>query len=451
MFKLMILAVILNLSFPLSASAEVLRFSQVTKIHDTSGNIKDSETFAIVSLSPDKFSVREADREIIYDFSNNYQYTINHEKQTYHSVPIYYIINFRGKEKRNREFLNELFKQLEKGDKITLPKKREIISDKTRQFDLEMAFSIGRDSAVTSKTVQKTKTQNTSFFFNGKKAAEFETGSFVIPAAFKNMYFKYILYTQNLHPFIIEDYLSREKLFEKLNYTFKPGLEGEYQVNVTTARDGIIFQEGDLGIPGNYLETCGINKDICRLYSLVKGGSLKISEQRFIDEIDEHLRRNDQLTAFLTANEYMLQYGIKQTGLFKKIISDNNDEQLTEVMSAINQQPSKEEAEKAIAVLEEAAAQNTKKGYVLYIFMANHYYSLGKFDEGYHYMLKALQKNPFIVGAYVDLSKVFFEAYDTEKAWFILDLAYKINPEHYMNKGAEVLKDKLRERHPEYF
>ncbi|KIE05623.1 hypothetical protein NF27_DP01670 [Candidatus Jidaibacter acanthamoeba] len=450
MFKLVILIAILSLSFRVSASAEVLQFAQITKIHDTSEGINDKESLAVVSLAPDKFSIRVADREIIYDFSNNYQYTVNHEKQTYDSVPIYYIINFRGKEKQNREFLNELFKRLEKDDKVTIPKKRKIISDKIRQFDLEMAFSIGRDSAVTSKMVQKTKTQNTSFFFNGKKAAEFETGSFIIPAAFKNMYFKYILYTQNLHPFMIEDHLSREKLFEKLNYTFKPGFEGERRVDVAIQPESISFQEGDIKIPVNYREDCSIGKNICELYYAVKYGSLKISEQQFINEIKEHLLKEDRLSAFLTANEYMLQYGVQQVELFKKIISDNNDEQLIEVMSAIDRQNSKESTHNALTMLEEAAAQNTKKGYVLYIFMANHY-SLGKFDESYHYMLKALQKNPFIVGAYVDLSRVFFEAYDTEKAWFILDLAYKINPEHYMNKGAEILKDKLRQKHPEYF
>ena len=451
MFRFVFISIFLSLVFPCLASAQVLRFVEEAKIHDSSNNTEDKEVLSIISISPYKFSVQLFDREIIYDFLSNYQYEVNHGEKTYSKVPLYHVINYRGMEKQSRESINKMLQGLEKSGKEINQTDPKNTPDCMSQFELEMMFSTVNDFVAASKIVEKAVGQNTKFYYNNEKVAEVENSSFAIPAKFKNMYYKYILYTQNIHPHIIEKHIAEKKLFKKLEYRYKPGLEGERQVSITTMSNMMIAEKKVIGVPKDYLEKCSIDEDLCELYSLIEDKSQKVSQRKFIDEIDEHLRRNDQLTAFLTANEYMLQYGIQSVDLFNKIFDQGDDDRLFEVVEAINHQPSKEEAEKAIAVLEKAAARNTKKGYMLYIFMANHYFSLGKFDEGYHYILKALQKNPFIVGAYVDLSKVFFEAYDTEKAWYILDLAYKINPEHYMNKGAEILKDKLRQKHPEYF
>ncbi len=67
-----------------------------------------------------------------------------------------------------------------------------------------------------------------------------------------------------------------------------------------------------------------------------------------------------------------------------------------------------------------------------------------------HY-LKAIEANPCLTGAYVDLAKILQSQFQTYQAWKCWEIARSIAPDHQMVKGFIQLEKQLLTMHPEFF
>jgi tetratricopeptide (TPR) repeat protein len=108
-------------------------------------------------------------------------------------------------------------------------------------------------------------------------------------------------------------------------------------------------------------------------------------------------------------------------------------------------------ARAAAETLEQLRKRSDPHGYVVAIFEANTMRSLGQSSRAMDLFTGALQADPFITGAWVDLGSTYYEDFMAAEAWACWDAARALKPDHPFIDGINDQERKLRTEHPEFF
>lgn len=111
-----------------------------------------------------------------------------------------------------------------------------------------------------------------------------------------------------------------------------------------------------------------------------------------------------------------------------------------------------EEAEKALKTLTALRAKSQSPyAYLLDVFAANHQASLRHPAEARQLFLTALNANPYLMGAWFDLGKLYYSTFETEAAWACWDAGRALSPGHPFGKNIDTMERQMASDHPELF
>ena len=398
-----------------------------------------------LSFMPNGFSVRSDTTEKIYDFKARQLLFIDHEKQTYLLSSLYAVPAFKIYEKKNREMMAEVMQ------KAGLPEKA------VGKFELEMIFGAEANSEIAGAISFKTEDGKTGAYYKGEEVASYQSSAQRLSAVQQELFRKYLAYEHALHPAIAAHIAAESTIFSSLSYrnkAFGPPYLVERQYSLTETQPA----DGNAGrLPDSYKRIFAGDKRLNAVLELSQTAKQAVLAD-YLQLMEERLAAQDYRGVALVFFEYSIHYGDKeglsQLGPFlKKALQDAPESSSArEMLAAIRQTPkTKEEAVKAVAVLEKMRGENMTHGYVLNIFQANYEAALGNGAKAIGLILESLQQNPFLAGAYKDLGDKYLQSYRMMDAWACWDRMREIAPHHGLTVPVNTFESQLRQQFPEYF
>ena len=289
------------------------------------------------------------------------------------------------------------------------------------------------------------------FYSHGDKALiSYSTEGSSVNEAEMNRFILFMRYRYGIHPDILVDLQKEGEIpnildvgrfntasFEKFELKLKSFDHTDYRYAITQEERS---KEADDALIQIHAKASGIDNDAYRkrCMSLLPDAIQLAKEEKYLDSM-------------LLFFEYTLAAGEqlpKEFYEFKSALASDKDVAL--LFASISPQ-SKAAAEKAVDDLLRLANKSNEAKEVAWIFRANILTSLRKTDEAKELFLKALSKNPLIVGAWKDLGDIYYSQYESAQAWLCWDTGRSINPKHHLFTSIYGFEKKLRDDHPEFF
>ena len=407
--------------------------------------VKSEEVKSVVTLADDRFAVKSGDKEEIYDFISRKIISIDHGKKTYETISLYAIPAFKFYEKKNQEVLF-----------LMMPKETGIKMGNVRPFDLESQFGAGKNSTVAASISDKMDGAVRRFSLDGAEVASYSLTDMAVPADRKDEYARYFAHKQSLHPAIVEKALAEGRFLGMLSHSHNSVLPEKVDYTATIeAKAGVA--EIVAQAPHDYQRVYASNK---RLNDIIRRSMTEkeMSKEEYTATMKSLLDAGDNPGVVMLFMEYTVQHGtegIENLADFLKAALEADKakgDRLGYVVAAIRRNPeSKEEAERVIAILEEARAQNYTHGYIINVFLGNTYAAMKQGPKGMEMIVEALERNPFLVGAYKDLGDKLMTAYEMPDAWACWDRMREIRPEHMLSGTVTDMETRLVADFPQYF
>lgn len=145
--------------------------------------------------------------------------------------------------------------------------------------------------------------------------------------------------------------------------------------------------------------------------------------------------------------EYQTGDGISLAQLLKKVelvaADDTKTRQYFEALSG--------DSEETRKLLESSELVGYQKLYVMEYLLGNKLLHEGAIDEADLYLGKALNRNPWLASAYVDLGRIYMARFDNPTAWELFRAAQNISPTHQELRPITALEKKLAQDFFDFF
>lgn len=284
------------------------------------------------------------------------------------------------------------------------------------------------------------------YYYRGNLYATVEYGN-AFPPLYERTMEKALIFLYRLHPYLRSEILASKKMVKKL--IIIDAAEGRKTKFMLESSKEVDYEPE---IPSTYKRVFDPKSPIKNLQEKIitpeKLPPLPTKDAVFA-ESKKMLKRGEQVDAFLNMNEYMFTSGDECLEEMKFILKDSKDNP-TLVKLGNNISPAnEEEAEEALAQLKTIDLSKLKKGYVAEIFIGDVKDQIGQ--DGLPDFLKALNKNPYMTGAYVDLGMHFLQKDDFNNAWGAFEMFRKIMPNHRFGESIVANEKRLEEKYPECF
>ncbi|MBK7362487.1 MAG: hypothetical protein IPJ01_09325 [Micavibrio sp.] len=321
-------------------------------------------------------------------------------------------------------------------------------------FELEAIFGDNSKTEAGQKIQTIEHTGGYKFLYDGEDVTAYAVSDQAIRDELKDSYKKYLIYEHTIHPAILENMAGRN-IFNSLSYRNKQEVPFLTEKNFTVSAFNNA-PSSTIAVPQDYQKNYGFDE---RLDKVIKM-SLTEKEKTVDDyaaEMNKLLEDKQYLEASLVFHEYATHTGGKDIDKIKAIIQRifseaPAEEGVQQLAAAISQPPSsKEHLQKAIEIIEAVRSKNTPHSYVLNIYLANYVDVLGQTAKAQDLILEALEKNPFIAGAYKDLGDKYFKSFHMQDAWTSWNQMRSINTGYPLATPVNELEMQILEKHPVYF
>lgn len=424
-----------------------VQFDVQYAVSERGGNAKEQvkaiEGTSIVTIEPAKISIRDGNKEKIYDFFDGTLNDVDHQAKSITRISLNAIPMFKEYEGKNRQVLS------------AAGKSAGIKNLEEDPFYIESVFGSIPGSDVAGKIKFKTDGGRTDVSYNGDAVASYAISGQGISPKLRDAYMKYILYSHDIHPEIRKSIGATGAYLAQLSYTNKsklPVIE-DRRYSMTGFRVPVA---GRIEIPQAYQVNFAPDKRLDQIIKASQDRKMKSVEDYNI-ALSGFLSERKYMEALCVFNEYILETGgadiQKIQGSINQLFTDAPaNSGVPQLAAAIVQAPeSKEKITAAIKILEDARAKGVPNCHVLNVFLANHLAVMGQNHKARDLIIEALQQNPRMTGAYKDLGDKYLADYDMVNAWASWDQARKINPNHMLNAEIAKLEHTVRQRNPAYF
>jgi hypothetical protein len=119
------------------------------------------------------------------------------------------------------------------------------------------------------------------------------------------------------------------------------------------------------------------------------------------------------------------------------------------VMAAMSQ-PKKEQMDDVEKLLAKIDRSKLKHSEAIDVLLANDFAGVGSPQRGQELMIKALTKNPLLVGAYIDLMQIMIMQFQMP-AWECAEIARELNPNYSRIKEIDQREQQIQTLFPHYF
>jgi len=312
---------------------------------------------------------------------------------------------------------------------------------------MEHLFSLTSKKAT--KLKRKKRNSRILFKHKDKELLKYSLKGESVEKEVKEQFLMFLRYRFGIHPKILLELEDLDSIPKKLVvYRYDVGKE-RFDLELVSKYDNAVRPTSEF--------TFVINSENNKLFEL----SEKVAnsgEEDYLNacvSLKEKAIKNAEDKDSLNSMSLFLAYSLasgkqmpEEYFTFKEEMKKSKDVQL--LLSAINPK-SKEAIEKAVEDLEllsEAAEEGLP---AILIFKANNLTSLGKHNAAIESFLAALSMEPMIVGAWKDIGDIYYENYDTEKAWLCWDAGRSLNKNHKLFREIDEFEYMLQREHPEFF
>ena len=436
-----------------AAETSVLQFTCETKSTVKSEKTKNKpakttvdKTSELTTLLADQYAVEDENSIRIHDLPNLLVTIYNHQNSSYVQYNPISVLAYRVMELENRVHMSNMFM----GAGMT-----EML-DAYDLFKLESLFVIelpGQDNEQKrGKLSHKKSGYKLTCKHNGKTICKVTFSKQQIPDELKTIFARYFTYKYEIHPqfqrLIIED----GRFPKQIDYQYDTGFKSAKVI--VNFKDFKYLDTNTTLAPADYKpERSKTSTFDANLTAIETGQQLpnRITDQEFEEFAGNAMKNKQYLDAMLALIEQGLQEDNDyQTKASQIIPIAQNDPQFilfSQAMSISNPKQFKY----ALELLDEIDTTNLKKAYLLDIFRANKMIDPQQSFTAISHFRKALEANPYITGAYVDLGKMYYEQYETQLAWRCWDAARKIKPDHDFLQQIDPLEDMFKAKYPQYF
>jgi tetratricopeptide (TPR) repeat protein len=301
------------------------------------------------------------------------------------------------------------------------------------RFDLETLFSISlpdRLHVFDSKPLNVSKVEsgsNVAFHYEKKEYVSLMPSSHKLSSDYLDSFQKFLILQCAIHPEIRRQLLEAAVIPQSLSFSYvdNSGSTSVYY-NLESAQQ--VSQRSQFEVPADY-STLESDESLRRILEELGKASL-LGTNEMMKELEAELERDTQagnvVEAVLVTQRYFLVTddsigyrkllqrcgGLKDKGVRRVIYGLGTMDQLHDLMH-------------------KAEVSKSKYLGVVKYYMAD--LALGEHIEDFDAksaLLESLESDPFLVGAYVDLSRIYQTERDYYNAYRCLEAAKKINPTH---------------------
>ena len=280
------------------------------------------------------------------------------------------------------------------------------------------------------------------FQHDGREFLSFKTSAHELSVAYRASFRQFLAHRCNIHPEIRRQLVEFGKLPETLTFMSR---EGTVQTKVRySLRNASFTEKSDIfEIPQGFAPSDGDSPLHQILKSLAQTEIPGHAELQKESEgaIDNALLNGSKFEALLAAQRYFLitDDGIGYGRLLQRC-GGIDDTEIQRILYEFGNIRKMQEAKRTLD------ASKSRLSYLLNYHIADMAMSVHRQDiEARTLLLDALSADVLIVGAYLDLSRLFMADWDISSAWQCIDAAKKIAPSHSdlgpiksMEKGLEV-------------
>ncbi|MBL8821766.1 MAG: hypothetical protein JNJ77_04195 [Planctomycetia bacterium] len=398
-----------------------------------------------VLVGKDFFEIVTPDSRTRYDMIKNQVIGIVPEKKEYSQTSVQALVLFRGMELQNRQYLSTIL--------------NEALKDKTRKSevnrtedprDLEATFGILIKDLPRAEPAETHQKQATTFHIDNKVKVEYTPSGDKVPPEFQAAFRLWLTHTASIHPAIRNRILDKQFVPRHLKWKTQSG--AGYEEHDWKLIKVSLAQVDPFSVPAGFRLLVD-DKDPVSVMLSKASDRIRKHQRMTPPEIEAAMKKAVEagrpLDAFLLAINDGLSYSDSQAAqnLRKLNVFQSENEQLKSFTQTFGNRKSEKES---IEILEKIDRTGLNYGYVLETQLGGMKMQNASGEAKGHY-LKAIEANPHLTGAYVDLGKVLQSMYRTPDAWKCWELARQIDPKHGMVLGVLKLEKQLFEMHPEFF
>lgn len=396
---------------------------------------KQARQLMTVRLGPAAFATREDGREWIYDFPSRRVDWLDHEGEKRFVSSLYAQPAFREMELVNRRYTAEIMGA---------------IGQKTDPVDAEIELGVIGDPPAKARLKETRRDGGRAFSLNGREVTAFLPADTLVPAELHATVAHWLLYAAKLHPLVLRELRKDPRLPQRLEFRWdfaKQSTDIVWELREASAEP--FDAEAARAL---FAETPVEEKGILALAHQVTRGDRgpAPAAQEYRERAERLLAENRGLEAFLVASESSFATGVVAEDLLARIGDEFRADPGMQSIAAALAVESRDPA-RALKELEKVDVEGLEGAHVMAILRANQLLRLRQGARALAEFERALAGNAFLVGAWVDAGSIYFNGYQTGKAWVCWNAARAIGPGRRLLRQVDETEARLQREFPEFF
>lgn len=396
-------------------------------------------------IGPQSYEQRQQDTTTFYTKKSKTLVTLYHRAKEHIEMPVHALVWFLNSETVNRHASCNALESVNLSTADMEPCSR---------FELESLFGYSHPQAIQLfegkglDIVRKRDEGILRFVHDGKEFVTFHPATHQLGLDHKQMFRRFLAHQCQIHPEIRQDIFEQGNLPIQLTFRSR---EGASETTVTYKLENATFdaEEHVVHIPKDFIPQ---SKE--KRLELIIGRAEKTSipdvreiRKQSEEMIDKALASNRIEEAVLTAHRFYVVTDNPQ--VFRELLQrcgGLDDRQVRRMVYGLG---NLREIKKSKEILE---SKQSKIAYLLDYYLADLALEEHRTDEPIKdSLLACLDSDPLIVGAYIDLWRVYLMEWDPYTAWRCVRVAQKLSPNHSNLLPLRSLEKSLEADSPDFF
>ncbi len=379
----------------------------------------------------------------VYNLADRVLQIIHPSKKSYNEISMYAIANFRIVELIHRQGL------LASLDVTSIPKRK--LGGPTTQYGLETMFGLLSPGSQSQLKAPSEQAGLYEFTHKGLVVLAYRNSHHEIPETLRPSFRRLLSYEFPIHPAIRTHVATQARLPQEMSIL--------YISDAGTREIGLRLKSVRRETPTRFLHPLSdrqlVRSNVPEIRELLDKlaekpvPTLKQSQQNVSNFVNASIRDERFLDGVLACLEFIFQTGDNAYAgqlmrrLQRVAADDAKTEQFFDAISGKSQ---------AIRKLRESNGfEGYQKLHVMDYMLGDKLLAEGAADEAHQYITKALAGNPWLVGAYVDLARIYIKRSDYPSGWQLFRAAQSVSPTHQDVRPVIALEEKLTRDLPDFF
>lgn len=453
-FLITIIPSVLLMLGPLPAwSADELTLSVTTKTSypegykdskgsHKAGSVETKTETKILTVAPTWFSYGKPEQYAVFDFEKHKITNVDKGRKMLSTLDMHSMTDFRVAEAENRQALGKVLSAAKTPMSMG--------SD----FEIESYFGLEFPGATKAEIKRQSKDETTSFIVDGKPVAAVRRSAEAVASGYEKSYRHFLTYGCHLHPQIVATISGEPHYFAEL-HTEGIGDAGVGELEIVDMKLIRLKPGSDDALPIPTGFSVEQSAELAPVYAALAklGPNPKLPSKAEVDQFIQNALADDRvLDALLETCE--------QTWISTDDMADEMRRLRPKIMlsppcmafiAAVEKVPNKDEIDKVEKDVQSIDRSKLQRAEAIDVVLANDLTGVGRVHQAEKLMTKALTQNPLLIGAYLDLWRIFCMEYQQGDGWECIDIVRKLAPDSPRLNDVKQIEQLLEKDFPQFF